>query len=68
MTKEEQRRQRQLIALHRGTRRARARLFLRSESYMIPIIDGIIRERQIEEGRPVRLTDFGLRLVYHAVS
>lgn len=64
MTREEQRTQRQLVAIVRGTRQAKARLFLRSQSYMIPIIDGILRERQIEEGRPVRVTDFGVRLVY----
>ena len=64
MIDREQIKRRQLVALVRGTRQAKARLFLRSESFMIPIIDGILRERQIEDGRPVRLTDFGLRFTY----
>lgn len=64
MTKDEQRKRRQLISLHRGTRGAKARLFLRCEPYMIAMIDSIIRDEQIAEGRPVRPNDFGLRLVY----
>ena len=68
MIDREQIERRQLVALVRGTRHAKARLFLRSESCMIPIIDGILRERQIEDGRPVRLTDFGLRFVYSEES
>lgn len=52
---------RQLSALHRNTRQAQARIFLRCEPYMIRLVDELRREEQFEQGKPLQLGAFGLR-------
>ena len=52
---------RQLAALHRNTRQAQARIFLRCEPFMIRLVDELRREEQAEQGKPMQIGAFGLR-------
>lgn len=54
---------RQLTAIHRGTRRAHARVFLRCQTFTITLIDELRREEALAQGKSPRLGKFGLRLI-----
>ena len=59
----EARKLRQLIAIHKGTRQAHARVFLRCQTFTIMLTDELRREEALAQGKSPRLGKFGLQLI-----